>query len=192
MGSLVLETLEATAMLFSSALKISGVLLLTVSAHARSTNQKCQDFLEAVELLSSEEKEEFFEDDELVHQHKVCTSYLSLTNSDDTEMNSDFGIKNEVDYWDTNDIYDCKNGLMLFSGEYYKRPIDFKFGTWYKNQQIKSYKNSAGCCFIIKLKRGWKTLNKEFLITPRIEKPRVKIPRKRKYKGKFLEFKVVQ
>merc|ERR1711971_126413 len=191
MGSLVLETSEATAMLFSSALKISGVLFLTVSAHARSTNQKCQDFLKAVDGLSSEEKEDFFEDDELVHQYKVCTSYLSLANSDDTNMNSDFEIKNEVDYWDSYSFHDCKYGLMLFSGEHYQTPIDFEFRKWY-NQQIRSYRNNTDCCFKVKLKRGRKTLSKEILITSRIEKPRVKIPRKRKYKGKFLEFKVVQ
>jgi hypothetical protein len=105
-------------------------------------------------------------------------------------MNSDFGIKNEVDYLvndNTIDIYDCRNGLMFFSREYFKNPIHFKFGIWYKNQQIKSFRNSGDCCFKIKRKFGKKVLpDKEVQISQGESKSRVKIPGRRKYKGKYI------
>merc|ERR1712170_124045 len=121
MGSLAQVTLETTVMFFSINLTIFAVLFLTISGVSRSSatniHQKCQKFLEAFEQLQSEEKENFFKDDDLVKQHEICKAYVSLDYYDGSGINSEFGIENEVDYHHTKDFRNCVNGLQLFSAE---------------------------------------------------------------------------
>merc|ERR1711976_76092 len=100
---------------------MGAVLFLTISA--TNIHQKCQNFLEAFEQLQFEEKENFFKDDDLVKQHEMCKAYVSFDYYDDSGINSDFGIENEIDYHHAKDFRNCENGLYLFGVEGFKVPF---------------------------------------------------------------------
>merc|ERR1712002_203602 len=94
-------TLEATVM-FSSTLRIWGVLFFTVSvltiSSTSSIYEGCQNMLDAFEYLTLKDKLDFFEDDQLFRKYKFCLQYSGNEDSID-DGDFDFGIKNEVDYW---------------------------------------------------------------------------------------------
>ena len=89
--------------------------------------------------------------EDLVKQHEICKAYVSFDYYDDSGINSDFGIENEVDYHHAKDFRNCENGLQLFSAEHFKgSPMEYEIGKWMGNKQIRSYRNNGHCCFSIR------------------------------------------
>merc|ERR1711962_1689617 len=102
MGSFVQVTLDATIM-FASNLNLFSVFFFmisvcTISSSSSSTQETCENLIDGFEDLTSEEKLDFFEEDDLVRKYKFCLTYIGMKDSIEfDEDNSDFGIQNEVD-----------------------------------------------------------------------------------------------
>merc|ERR1711976_165815 len=159
---------------------MGAVLFLTISA--TNIHQKCQNFLEAFEQLQFEEKENFFKDDDLVKQHEICKAYVSFDYYDDSGINSDFGIENEVDYHHANNFRtNCENTLQLFSAGHWKgAPIEYEIGKWMGNKRIRSYRNNGHCCFSVSFKYKGKIV-KTMKVKPRAEVKRMIFPKKKNW-----------
>merc|ERR1711935_390304 len=138
--------------MFSSPLKIWSIFFLLVSVCTISsssfTQKTCQNLIDAFKDLTSEEKMDFFEEDELVQKYKFCLKYIGMKDSIEfDDGDSSFGIENEVDNLISSEIYGCLLSLYErnnYMGEEIKFP---GYGKWVSRKTIKSLRTRGPCCF---------------------------------------------
>ena len=93
----------------------------------------------------------------MIHKKNICKTYLSLYNDFDDIGDSEFGIKNDLDYHNSGAGFDyCDINIFkreVFQGE----PLDFDYGRRYSTRKLRSLRTIGNnCCFHIRYTKAKK------------------------------------